>query len=69
MMTKEEFMHRHDDVELNRTFEAMRQKQREIAYPHYVMNFQMANTVSVNNYHWGFGYRQSLLDAMLGTGF
>lgn len=67
MLTKEEFINRTDDVDLGRVFNDMRRAQRERDWEFYYQNSRAMQAQNLNSL--GFGYRQSLLDAMLGQGF
>jgi hypothetical protein len=43
MLSKEKYIDRPEDIDLGPTFNAMRRRQRELGWPHYWMNSQMAN--------------------------
>jgi hypothetical protein len=61
-MTKEEFLHRPDDIKLPDTWEQMRQNQRELAWPKVQMALLMANCNPDNHSYSYTG--ESLLESL-----
>jgi hypothetical protein len=58
-------MKRPEDIDLGLIWNSMRARQRELSWPHYWMNCQMANSSNPWMVH---GPTESLLDSLLGPG-